>query len=291
MVKVFGKTRLVTDLGASDFERLRDVMAETLGPSSRKTEIQKTRSIFKWGYDSALIDRPIRFGPAFKTPPKRVLQKTRRANGSRMFERDEIHKMLEAATPHFRAMILLGVNCGFGNHDLATLTFSALDLDNGWVDHPRPKTGVERRCPLWPETVQAIREAVAQRREPKDPTYANLVFITREGNPWTRLRGNTWQDAVGVICRELLIELDLKRPGRNFYGLRHTFRTIADEVRDRPAIDLIMGHSDPSMGAIYRERIGDDRLQAVVDHVRSWLFAAPADDQAEPEVVPFSRIG
>jgi len=272
LVNVFGKTRLVTDLDTSDFERLRDTMAETMGPVARKTEIQKTRGIFKYGYDAALIDRPVRYGPSFKSPSRRVLQKARRANGCRMFEPDELHKMLDAATPHFRAMILLGVNCGFGNHDVATLTFSALDLDAGWVDHPRPKTGVDRRCPLWPATVQAIREAIAGRRQPKDPAYADRVFVTAAGNPWVYLRGSGWNDAVGTVCRELLIRLGLKRLGRNFYGLRHTFRTVADETRDQPAIDLIMGHTDPSMGAVYRERIGDDRLQAVVDHVRGWLF-------------------
>ena len=36
-----------------------------------------------------------------------------------------------------------------------------------------------------------------------------------------------------------------------------------------------MGHSDPSMGAHYRERVEDSRLRAVTDHVRAWLFADP----------------
>ena len=33
-----------------------------------------------------------------------------------------------------------------------------------------------------------------------------------------------------------------------------------------------MGHGDQTMASHYRERIGDDRLKAVTDHVRSWLF-------------------
>lgn len=40
-------------------------------------------------------------------------------------------------------MILLAVNCGFGNEDCGTLPLSALDLKGGWVAHARPKTGVE----------------------------------------------------------------------------------------------------------------------------------------------------
>jgi len=34
-----------------------------------------------------------------------------------------------------------------------------------------------------------------------------------------------------------------------------------------------MGHVPQGMGAYYRERISDDRLRRVTDHVRGWLFA------------------
>ena len=59
------------------------------------------------------------------------------------------------------------------------LTLSALDLDDGILDYPRPKTGLPRRCPLWPETVAEIREVLATRKAPKDEANAGLVFITR----------------------------------------------------------------------------------------------------------------
>jgi hypothetical protein len=38
------------------------------------------------------------------------------------------------------------------------------------------------------------------------------------------------------------------------------------------AVDAIMGHSREDMASVYRERIGDDRLRAVAEHVRKWLF-------------------
>ena len=60
---------------------------------------------------------------------------------------------------------------------------------------------------------------------------------------------------------------------RNFYALRHTFETIAGDARDQVAVDAIMGHAREDMSSVYRERISDDRLRAVVDHVRSWLFS------------------
>jgi integrase len=77
--------------------------------------------------------------------------------------------------------------------------------------------------------------------------------------------------------------LGLKREGVGFYTLRHVFRTVADAARDPVAVDLIMGHTDSSMGGRYRERIEDARLRAVADHVRAWLFGRPAS--ASPDGV------
>jgi integrase len=71
---------------------------------------------------------------------------------------------------------------------------------------------------------------------------------------------------------KLLRRLNLKRPGLAFYGLRHTFETVAGAGKDQVAVDAIMGHVDPTMAANNRERIDDDRLKAVVDYVHAWLF-------------------
>jgi Flp pilus assembly secretin CpaC len=47
---------------------------------------------------------------------------------------------------------------------------------------------------------------------------------------------------------------------------------VLTPTKDLPAIRLIMGHADESIDATYRESIDDDRLVAVSDHVRKWLF-------------------
>ena len=56
--------------------------------------------------------------------------------------------------------------------------------------------------------------------------------------------------------------------------MRHGFQTIGDEARDPIATRAIMGHAEDSadMGVVYRERISDERLIAVTDHVHKWLF-------------------
>lgn len=189
-----------------------------------------------------------------------------------MFEADELRMILNHAEGPLRAWILLGINCGFGAADLSELSTSAIDMERGWIDFPRPKTGVERKCPLWAETVEALREAIARRPGAKSVDDAGKVFLTVRGLPLIRTDEKTKCDEVAVRFGRLIRKLKLHRKGRGFYDLRRTFRTVADGAKDQVAANAIMGHSDPSMAGIYRQQIDDDRLQDVVQHVHTWLF-------------------
>jgi integrase len=249
-------------------------MARKWGPHRLAKMIQYVRSVFKHGFDAGLTDRAVRFGPGFKRPTKKTLRLHRAAQGVKLLTADEISRLMEAGGPAIRAMILLGVNCGFGNADVGNLPLSALDMDGRWVNYPRPKTGINRRCPLWPETVQAVREALASRPAPKKEKDAGLVFITKYGLAWAK---DTSTNPVSQEMAKLLKALGINgRKGLGFYTLRHTFRTVADEAKDQPAVDFIMGHEVPHMSAVYRETISDARLRAVADHVRGWLFGGQA---------------
>jgi integrase len=277
IVSMFGANRPVGDLAGDDFEELRAAMAKRWGPYRLTNAVVRVRSVFKYGTENGLIDKAVRFGTEFRGPGKAVVRRHRAAGGAKMFEAAELWKLLDAASPQMRAAILLGVNCGFGNTDVAALQFEHLNLETGWVNFPRPKTGIPRRCPLWPETVAAIRAEAAER--PKAATYAECgtVFLTERGTRLVRAAGGVSRcDQVAVRFARLVKRCGLHREGVGFYTLRHVFRTVADGARDPVATDLIMGHADPSMGAHYRERVDDARLAAVTDHVRDWLLAGRA---------------
>lgn len=271
IVAAFGKTRLVSDLGPDDFTTLRHRLTRNCGPHRLGKMISCIRCVFKHAYDSTLVSVPIHFGPGFKGPSKKTMRLHRASKGPRMFEADELLKLIGAANVRLRAMIYLGINCGFGNADCGTLPISALDLDGGWLNYPRPKTGVPRRCWLWRETVQAIREALAMRPSPKDAADADLVFITLFGERWSK---DDNYNPISRQMRRLLRRLGING-NRSFYALRHTLETVGGEAKDQVAVDAIMGHVRDDMASVYRERISDDRLRAVADFVRQWLFAKP----------------
>jgi integrase len=278
LLKHFGKQRLLSDLTPDDFADLRKKMSKSWGPVTLGNVIQRQRVVFKFGFDNGLIDRPVRYGQGFKRPSKKTLRLERARKGPRMFEADEIRQMLDAAGVHLKAMILLGVNCGFGNSDCGTLPMSALDLDGGWVNYCRPKTGISRRCPLWPETIEALRDSSAKRPEPKGEEHDQLVFITKYGVPWCK---DVADNPITKETKKILNTLGINGH-RNFYALRHTFETIGGEAKDQIAVDAIMGHARDDMASVYRERISDDRLRAVADYVRSWLFGTIATTNEQP---------
>jgi integrase len=269
IVGAFGAKRLVDDLAADDFQSLRASFAKRYGPHRLGGEVQRVRTVFKYGYDAALIDTPVRFGPTFKKPATRIMRAHWQKSAPKMFEAAELRMIIDTASIPLKAMILLGLNCGFGNHDCGTLPLGALDLDDGWVNYPRPKTSVERRRALWPDTIETIRDTINVRPDAKLPANDKLVFITRIGQPWAK---EVADSPITKEFRKLLDTLKMHRPGLGFYTLRHVFETIAGGTKDQVAVDAIMGHVDGSMSGLYREKIEDRRLLAVSNHVRRWLF-------------------
>ena len=126
-----GKSRVVSDLGPDDFAEYRAELAKTRRAVALGNEIQQVRSILKFAYEEGLIATPVRFGTAFKKPSAKVLRVEQARHGSRDFPAESIRVLIEVADVHLKAMILLGVNAGYGNNDCATLTIAAIDMKTG----------------------------------------------------------------------------------------------------------------------------------------------------------------
>jgi integrase len=183
-------------------------------------------------------------------------------------------------SPFLRAAIMLGINAGLGNTDVAELPLSVLDLDGGWLDYARGKTGAERRAWLWPETVAAVRAYLAVRAKPHRPEFGKLAFLTTAGRPYVvRRKGRRQQDKIGERYGRLLRSLGQRQGGRNFYTLRRCFRTYAAETGQERAIDLVMGHAEKAgdMGAVYGLAVSDEVVKAVCLHVRSRVLSVSAE--------------
>jgi integrase len=279
LVAIMGRETPTAGLTAEDFARVRARVAAELGPRALGSFVVIVRSVFKWGWESGQLDSLVRFGPDFKRPSKRLTRLTK-PGAKRTLTAEECRRILEAADPQLRAMILLGLNCGYGPSDCSRLDRTNLEREPGWLDGPRVKTGIPRRCPLWQQTVEAVLAVESVRPRPKHEKDADAVFLTRNGNRWVvhHDRGQVGKavsrrDTVGEAFARLSQKCGVVVTGR-FYALRHTFRTVADGARDQVAAAMVMGHASHDMASVYRHGIGDDRLRVVTEYVRSRLTSS-----------------
>jgi integrase len=262
LLKHFGTSRLISDITALDLRGYQDAIGKTWAITTLSTEIGKVLHVFRYAFDHELLATPLRTGKVFVQPSKAQMRKHRALQPKKLFTNDQIRMMIDKANVHMRAMIYLGLNCGYGNHDIAKLQFRMIDFEGGWIDYPRPKTGIERRCPLWPETSAALRESIGKRT--KKAKSHDFVFVTQRGDPIsTTMRADFMQ---------LVKKLKIHEYGKGFYCFRHVFATLASNSKDQVAVNHIMGHVDASMASVYRESIDDKRLIDVVNVVRLLLF-------------------
>ncbi len=270
---VMPRTVTIDSMVPMHWERIEDAIREKNGEITSGNHINRILVCFNWLVDNQFILKP-KYGTHMKRPSKASIRIAKRKTGKQWFDRGEIVTLLAGARPSFHAMILLGVNCGFGNADCSRLKLEYFDLENGWVDFPRPKTGVDRRAKLWPETIQSIEAWLAVRPKFNVP----WLFITRLGNQWSEEDSTNCQ--IAKFFRALCKDVGLHLVGRGFYGLRRTCETVGSGAKDQVALDYVMGHIDQSMGGVYRQSIDDERLVAVSEHIRRWLF--PTEDPSKP---------
>jgi hypothetical protein len=99
-------------------------------------------------------------------------------------------------------------------------------------------------------------------------------------------------DAIAKESAKLESGVGIDRKGVAFRAGCYTYETIGGKSRDQVAVDFIMGHARDDMASAYRERITDERLRAIAEHVRAWLLAKPALEAQTPaaEEPPILKI-
>ncbi len=241
-------------------------------------DIRNIRVFLNWCYKQEHVDKPPKFGDEFTPVTRKALRKKRAVDGPKDLSAESINAILAQCKPVMKAITLLGINAGLGNQDIADIKLSDIgklkSKGENWIDLPRGKTGAPRRFVLWPETTQAIKDYLVYRPRAAGSDNRDRLFITKNGLAWVRQDGELRTDSIGTEFAKAKKSAKVKRA--SFYDLRRTFRTIAAQSRDKEACDYVMGHCENpnDMGAVYTQWIDDDRVRAVVNHVRSWLFGS-----------------
>jgi len=269
--------RTVSDISTVDLQNYRKKLIKAgKSPNTINNRIAAVKAMYNWAMDNEIIDHSPRLKAVKKITPKKEERPT--------FTEHQIRDLLETANIQMKAMIWLGLNCGFGCTDCAELKWKDLDLKNSRVRFPRGKTGVERNLPLWPETILALKEI---------PNIGELVFYTRRGNPWVRAtfserekreNGNekySKDDAVTKEFSKLMKKANIKMErGVGFYTLRRTAATLTARSGDPFAVQQLLGHADLKMATIYVQDVSEQTDRAI-NNTRKFIVQDDSSPSAD----------
>ena len=171
LMAFLGQGRRIKDISTLDLQNYKRKLQKQYNSSSHRLNlhISNLKTLFHWAKKNDILKQIPNIDAVSRS---KIVNKQRR-----IFTHEEINKLLAVADTQMKAMIWLGLNCGFGCTDCSELQWKHLDLTNGRVVFPRGKTGVPRDLPLWPETIDALRAV---------PKKGKLVFYTARGNPFVR---------------------------------------------------------------------------------------------------------
>lgn len=252
---VFGDGREVGTLKPVDFMGLLDNVSH-LSPMKRGKFVDVTRRMFNWVEKQ--YGAKVEYGEFFKRPSARLIRRQRNQREEKILKPKQVFDLMKVADDTMTAIMWLGINGGFGNTDVAKLVPADVDFKKKMIDGSRHKTEALRKVPLWPETIKAIKKVY----NPNSP----FLFLDQYGKCFVRRGTNNISDNMQDI-RDATKHKDV-----TFYWFRYTFGTVAAEVGDDHAKNLVMGHVIDGVPENYILRFPMKRLVKITNHVRDWLF-------------------
>jgi integrase len=169
------------------------------------------------------------------------------------FTTAEVKTLLAAASGRTKAYLLLALNCGFTQFDIARLRRDEVDLEKGYIIHKRTKTAEYKDVPtveykLWPTTLAALKsEMTPQHDQPLALLNEDGVALKRE---WIGTDGKKKRvDNIRTAYERLNDKLDITTP-KPFKLFRKTgATTLASSPLYRHCDIMYLGHSPKGMAA------------------------------------------
>ena len=233
---------------------------------SAKHALRTVKALLLWAYDTEKLDILPRMLNKYAeiALPSPVPQ---------FFSSGEIKRLYDAANDRMKLLILLALNCGYTQADIATLEHSHIDWPQGTIVRARNKTGQPQEHKLWHRTLRLLREQAT------DPKTSALVLLAERGEPLVRtaIREDgtpSRTDSIGHSFASLKSslnhsrkedELEIKLPFKCF---RKTGADqIAKQYQQNPfLVDLYLAHTQTGMKKHYARQHYEE-LQKATD----WL--------------------
>ena len=231
------QTKAVTlhDLTTENLLKFRDAVVGEYAPSGAAAIFGKIKSALafglKQGLDAAQLNATLGRMKVLSAP-----RNTAKSNPAPITAGD-FRKLLAAASPHWRIMLLLGLNMAMYLEDLCGLQWTDFDLEAGTYVGVRGKTQVIRVGVLWPESLDALK---ALPRTDQSP----WVFTSRTGS---RYLSHTQHD----LFFKFRCQAEVEAP---FSSLRDAAYTIACRTCEDRYSRVFAGHRMPGLMDSYIQR-------------------------------------
>lgn len=191
----------------------------------------------------------------------------------------ELAKLWEYSTPLDRLYLVLGLNCGFGAAEVASLKETQINLD---IEHPfykirssfiarkRTKTGVYGEWQLWPVTVIAIRWYQSVR--PASPLSDFILSKTgrplddaTEGGNRNQAIPNAWDRVRKRILKDFS-----EFPKKSFNKVRKTAINAIREIAGGEIAGVFAAHGRPVGSDDLIDRYSNRPFLKVFKAIRAW---------------------
>ena len=194
-----------------------------------KDHLQAVKQFVTWCWEHDLIEFPriLKSREFSIAAPEQTVE---------VFTVDEVRRLIEGAGEPLRLHLLLMLNCGMQQSDIAELRHDEVDWEAGRIERKRSKTKKHRNVPkvvyqLWPETFELLK---AHRSH-----HPELVLTNRNGSPLLVQRiveGKVKKtDNIRSAYRRLVAKLaNGNPPVKIAKPMKHLRKTSASKLGEHP---------------------------------------------------------
>ena len=213
------------DISSWHFEQFKRNRREKVKPATLNRELSVAKRMFNLG---------IQWELATFNPVVGVKYLTRTREIPRALREWEFTKLYNAASPHFRAILLCAYLTGMRRSEIVNLKWEDVDFETGYIFVRATKNNEDRAIPVNDALKSVLKELHRHRK-------FEHVFTTQRGEPYKykdafkRAWATALKKAAIATCR--------------FHDLRHTFASnlIVKQKVDLITVSELTGHKDLAM--------------------------------------------
>ena len=233
---------------------------------------------------------------------------------------DELTILNKYATPLERALLLLGVNCGFGMAEISSLLIGELCLfrahearhqevlnytttgADSFIKRIRRKNGVYGEFILFPQTVEAMQWALTRRSKQPSPVADSPLLLNNKGEPYdkptkSQNRNQQIPNRFADLVRRIRMDQEDFR-SLSFGKLRKTAGDLIRRFSDGEIFGVFMCHGQPvatdDLADVYSNRpFGKvfDAIKKVQEHLKPMFDAAgPSPFTPQPQAYTSRKV-